>query len=232
MLKEVAEVEAEVADLPPEATVSEAFHFACERHPKLAEFAGKIVLAHNQRFATPSTRLTAGDEVALLPPVSGGDGFYEERREFDGNWVTLTERPLDEGDMMRKVATAVDGAVALFSGIVRNNSGGRRTRYLEYEAYRGLALDMLEQLGREMLTRHAITRIAMEHRLGRLEIGESSVMIAVASPHRKAAFAACHAAIDKLKATVPIWKKEYFEDGECWVEGQWDESLLSRSQAS
>jgi molybdopterin synthase catalytic subunit len=118
------------------------------------------------------------------------------------------------------------GAVASFAGVVRNHSQGRATRYLEYEAYESMALKTMQRLGCELAARLPIDRIAMVHRLGRLEIGETSVAIVVTAAHRRAALEACGAAIDRLKRTVPVWKKEYFEDGEAWVEGAWDASLL------
>jgi molybdopterin synthase catalytic subunit len=115
-----------------------------------------------------------------------------------------------------------DGAVATFEGVVRNNTNGRRTRWLEYDAYEPLAVKTMAQIGAELAAAYKIGNIGMVHRLGHMLIGETSVAIVVTAPHRKAAFDACREAIDRLKRLVPIWKKEHFEDGEVWVEGEWD----------
>ena len=114
-----------------------------------------------------------------------------------------------------------------FEGVVRNNSGGRETLFLEYESYEQMAVEVMARIGREIAAAHAIGRIGMIHRLGRLEIGEASVLIVVTAPHRKAAFDACREGIDRLKKLAPIWKKEHFADGAVWVEGEWDSSVQS-----
>jgi molybdopterin synthase catalytic subunit len=116
-----------------------------------------------------------------------------------------------------------------FEGIVRNNSKGRETLYLEYECYQEMALPMMSRIGNEVAEKHNIGRIGIIHRLGRLQIGEASVVIVATSPHRKQAFAAAHEAIDRLKREVPIWKKEFFADGAVWAEGEWDQRLSSGS---
>ena len=118
-----------------------------------------------------------------------------------------------------------DGAYVDFEGVVRNNSKGRATRYLDYQCYEAMAIRVMADIGLEIAARHSIGRVAIVHRLGRMEIGEASVSIIVTSPHRRPAFEAALEGIDRLKKTVPIWKKEYFVDGEVWVEGEWDESL-------
>jgi molybdopterin synthase catalytic subunit len=118
--------------------------------------------------------------------------------------------------------------VAVFEGVVRDNTQGRSTLYLEYECYRPMAIRLMAQIGREIAAEHAIGRIAIAHRLGRMDIGEASVVIAVSAPHRGPAFDACRAGIDRLKKLVPIWKKEHFADGAVWVEGEWDSSVLAR----
>ena len=121
-----------------------------------------------------------------------------------------------------------DGAVVVFEGIVRNHSGGRRTLFLDYECYEGMAVRVMAEIGRQIAERHAVSRVILVHRLGRLEIGEASVVVAVASPHRQAAFDAALEGINRLKKEVPIWKKEHFEDGAVWVEGEWDSSIAAR----
>jgi molybdopterin synthase catalytic subunit len=135
------------------------------------------------------------------------------------DFVDLVAEPIRAGEVVAFVKGATDGAVVVFDGIVRNHSKGRATLHLEYEAYRPMALAQMRAIAAEMRRRFAIDRVALVHRLGRLEIGESSVLIAVSAPHRAAAFDACRFAIETLKRTVPIWKKEYFADGEVWVEG-------------
>ncbi|HLE35621.1 MAG TPA: molybdenum cofactor biosynthesis protein MoaE, partial [Candidatus Acidoferrales bacterium] len=128
--------------------------------------------------------------------------------------------PIRTSELVTHVKAPEDGAVVVFDGIVRNHSGGRATNYLEYDAYEPMALAKMREIGAEIHRNFSIHRIAIVHRLGRLEIGETSVLIAVSSPHRRAAFDACRFAIDTLKRTVPIWKKEYFADGAVWAEGE------------
>jgi MoaE-MoaD fusion protein len=132
----------------------------------------------------------------------------------------LVREPIDFAGLVRHVRQAGDGAVVTFDGCVRNHSHGRRTLYLEYEAYESMSLAKIGEICNEIHQKFAINRVAVAHRLGRLEIGETSVFIAVSAPHRPAAFEACRFAIDTLKRTVPIWKKEYFEDGAVWADGE------------
>jgi len=130
----------------------------------------------------------------------------------------LTREPIEVAPLL--ATTARDGALCLFVGVVRNENGGRAVRYLEYEAYEEMALLLLGELEAELLERFPISAVRLVHRLGRLEIGEASVVVAVSSPHRAEAFAACRHGIDTLKARVPIWKKEFYEDGSAWIDGQ------------
>jgi len=132
----------------------------------------------------------------------------------------LVHKPIDNGALLRHVRAGQDGAVVSFDGFVRNESHGRRTLHLEYEAYESMALAKMKEIGDQVHERFNIHRVAIAHRLGRLEIGETSVFIAVSAPHRAAAFDACRFAIDALKKTVPIWKKEFFADGAVWAEGE------------
>ena len=193
------------------------------RFPRLREMSGSLLAAVNQEVADPSRVLRDGDEVAFMPPVSGGveDDFYR-----------ITREPIPTHELAHRLKAPEDGAVALFEGIVRNHSRGRETLYLEYEAYEPMAVRKMEEIGREAKEKFAIDRIGMIHRLGRLKIGETSVVIIVTSAHRRAAFEACQFAIDRLKQIVPIWKKEYFADGAVWAGGEgkssFQPSALSR----
>jgi molybdopterin synthase catalytic subunit len=134
--------------------------------------------------------------------------------------VLLVHERIDGNALVDQVRTGGDGAIVTFDGCVRNQSHGRRTLYLEYEAYESMALSKMGEIAAEVHTRFEIDRVAIAHRLGRLEIGESSVFIAISAPHRAAAFEACRFAIDTLKRSVPIWKREYFEDGAVWADGE------------
>jgi len=168
-------------------------------------------LAVNQEVANRARVLKDGDEVAFLPPVSGGS---------NEDYYLLTRSPIPTADLVRQQKASEDGAVVVFEGVVRNNSRGRRTLYLEYEAYEPMAIRKMEEIGAEVRRKFEVDHVGMIHRLGRLEIGETSVAIIVTSAHRRAAFGACQFAIDRLKQIVPIWKKEHFEDGSVWAEGE------------
>ena len=163
-----------------------------------------LLYAVNRRYAAAHTELGGGDEVAVIPPVSGGD-------------FRLTAEPLSLDAVVREVQRDGAGAIASFLGTVRNRSRERNVLYLEYEAYEGMAEETMAELAAELAARHELSAIAIHHRVGRVEIGEPSVAIAVSSPHRAAALAACAEAIDTLKGTVPLWKKEVYEGGEEWI---------------
>ncbi len=180
--------------------------------PELGGLWGSLAVAVNRQYAKAADPLHAGDEVALLPPVSGG---------FDPNErVLLTHEPLDTASAAAALKVGSDGAIVVFDGIVRNNTRGRQTEYLLYEAFEPMALAQMRELAAESCRRFAVRDTLLHHRLGRLEIGETSVLIAVASAHRGAAFDACRWVIDTLKKTVPIWKKEFFVDGAVWADGE------------
>jgi molybdopterin synthase catalytic subunit len=134
--------------------------------------------------------------------------------------IVLVDNTIDADALIRQVRTGADGAIVTFDGCVRNQSHGRRTLYLDYEAYESMALAKMREIAAEARTKFPIDRVAIAHRLGRLDIGETSVFIAVSAPHRAAAFDACRHIIDTLKRSVPIWKKEYFEDGAVWADGE------------
>jgi molybdopterin synthase catalytic subunit len=136
------------------------------------------------------------------------------------DFILLVHARIDANALVDHVRTGADGAIVTFDGCVRNQSHGRRTLYLNYEAYESMALAKMREIAAEVHTKFQIGRVAIAHRLGRLEIGETSVFIAISAPHRAAAFEACRFAIDTLKRSVPIWKKEYFEDGAVWADGE------------
>ena len=183
-----------------------------------------IAVSVNAEYAQSTHVLHEGDEVGLLPPVSGGTSRpaspLDERVEQDEIAVALTREPIDAARLIAEAKQAEDGAVVVFDGIVRNHSRGRRTLHLDYEAYEEMALRQMRELGRQARKRFAMRQVTMIHRLGRLEIGETSVLVIVASAHRSAAFEACRWLIDTLKTTVPIWKKETFVDGAVWAPGE------------
>jgi molybdopterin synthase catalytic subunit/molybdopterin converting factor small subunit len=163
-----------------------------------------LLYAVNREYADRGQELHDGDEVALIPPVSGGA-------------FRVTEEPLSLETVAAEVADERAGAVATFTGTVRRQSRGREVTHLEYEAYAEMAEDVMARLAGDLEARYDLCSIAIHHRVGRLEVGEASVVIAVSAPHRQDALAACKDAIDRLKETVPLWKKEVYEGGEEWV---------------
>ena len=163
-----------------------------------------LLLALNRGYAKKDAALSSGDEVAMIPPVSGGD-------------FRLLETPLSVEDAVSEVRTDEAGAVAAFIGTTRAHSRGRDVLYLEYEAYEGMAELVMADLAAALKARHDLCEVAIHHRIGRVDIGETSVVIAISAPHRAAALTACHEAIDELKVTVPLWKKEIYEGGEEWI---------------
>ncbi len=196
-------------DLEEGARLSDVFERCQANIPGLPQFAGSIALAVNQGYASSDAILKDGDEIALLPPVSGGSPR-----------IAIVRDVIDTQEIVAGIKHPEDGAVAVFEGIVRNQTRGRRTLYLDYEAYEEMAYKQMERLAGEAVSKFPVRDAAIIHRLGRLEIGETSVLIAVASAHRAAAFDACRWLIDTLKRTVPIWKKEHFEDGAVWADGE------------
>lgn len=201
--------------VPPGATAATVVEYLRARRPELAQLLDACRLAVNGRYAEPGHPVSGGDEVALIPPVSGGAA--PERGEGDGRFF-VTDRPLSLDELFRHVARPEHGAVVLFVGITRRFTGGRETRYLEYEAYAEMAAGELARIGAEAEERWPGARLAIGHRVGRVDIGEASVVIAAAAPHRPDAFAAARYAIEELKRRVPIWKKEHYADGTVeWV---------------
>lgn len=216
----------ETLEVPEGARLHTIFDHYAEAFPGFGHMSGSIVIARNQEFANPATAVSENDEIAFLPPVSGGSGRYHLHLEQEnGNFFGLTREKIETAELSTRVLQARDGAVVVFEGVVRDNTKGRATRFLEYECYESMAVRMMAEIGEELQASFAIDRIAMAHRLGRLQIGEASVVIVVSAPHRKPAFEAALEGINRLKRRVPIWKKEYFADGEVWVEGEWDDKL-------
>ncbi len=200
-------------DLPEGATVADLLAQCRACRPAPAAVWSSLAVAVNREYASATHPLSDGDEVALLPPVSGGATPAVSH-------VALTNSPISAAAIAEPLRHDEDGALVVFDGIVRNQTRGRRTLYLFYEAYPEMALARMKQLAVEALQTYPIRDVLIVHRLGRLEIGESSVVIAVTSAHRAAAFDACRWLIDTLKQTVPIWKKEFFEDGAVWAQGE------------
>ena len=221
VLKDIVGQDSQVVDIAASATVADLLS-KCRLIAGMHQRSGfvqasvwdSIAIAVNQTYASHKDRLHEGDEVALLPPVSGGSSYAT------ADIVMLTLESIETQVTIARLKEGEDGAVVVFDGIVRNNTRGRRTLYLNYEAYERMALSEMERLTDEARRRFSIRRIALLHRLGKLEVGETSVLIVVASAHRGAAFDACRWIIDTLKKTVPIWKKEYFTDGAVWADGE------------
>ena len=220
MLKEIAGLEGEPVEVADGTVVGELYATLQQRIPQLQQFRHAVALAVNYEYSGTERRLHEGDEVALIPPVSGGapDAAIPGMQTTDH--AALVRHPIDGAAIARAIQQPEDGAVVVFDGVVRNHTRGRRTLYLDYTAYEPMALQQMEQLAQSALANYAIRDVWVVHRLGRLEIGETSVYIAVASAHRAAAFEACRWIIDTLKKTVPIWKKEFFEDGAVWADGE------------
>jgi len=207
-------------DLPEGASVGDLVERVVGEFPVLAAVLGAARFAVNREYVPFSTGLHDGDEVAIIPPVAGGEGEMqagvptEVERRFQ-----VVDRPIVADEVIRRVEHPGNGAICVFYGVVRDHAlSGRQTSFLEYEAFQGMAEAKMEEIAEEIRRRWGLDRVAMTHRVGRLGIGEPSVVIAVGTPHRKQAFEACEFAIDRLKAEVPIWKKEIGPDGEEWVE--------------
>lgn len=208
-------------DVPAGATVADLLSRLESTYPRMKDYRPVVLTAINEEYVDQRATIREGDEVAIFPPVSGGeiqsDPMIISRR---GELYQITRDTIDAQKISRQMLRGEDGAICVFEGVVRNNSKGKRTLHLVYEAYEPMALKKMEEIGIFVRQAWDIDGIAMIHRLGRMDIGETSVAVIVTSAHRRAAFDACHYAIDKLKKVVPIWKKEFFEDGEVWIEGQ------------
>ena len=222
VLKDLVGRTGELLELPDGAVVREVLSHYLSEVPRMREALASIAVAVNQEYAGAETVLRSDDEVALLPPVSGGSGKA----------ASIVRDAIDTQGVLARIKRGEDGAAVVFEGVVRNQTRGRRTLYLEYEAYEEMALDQMEGLAEQALKQFQVREVALVHRLGRLEIGETSVLIVVGSAHRAAAFDACRWLIDTLKRTVPIWKKEYFEDGAVWADGEAFPEEIPRAQGS
>lgn len=238
LLKDIVGVSEDRIEIEEGARLEALFERYAGQFPRMREMASSVVLACNHQFCERSTIVNDGDEVAFLPPVSGGSpessgAAYTHHIADDGsgNFFALTRAPIETAAIARQLLRGEDGAVVNFEGVVRNNTKGRLTRFLDYECYEPMAVKVMAEIGHEIARTHAIGHIAIVHRLGRMEIGETSVAVIVTAPHRKPAFEAALEGINRLKRQVPIWKKEHFADGEVWVEGEWDESLTQPGQA-
>ena len=205
-------------ELPEGATVADLLaHLSTGSHPAAA--LRGIAVSVNAEYATATHMLNDGDEVGLLPPVSGGSADTSNAIEPPVA-VALTRSRIRAEKIVAKAKRGEDGAVVVFDGIVRDNTRGRKTLYLDYEAYEEMALKQMNELVRQALGKFAVRHVTMVHRLGRIDIGETSVLIVVASAHRAVAFDACRWLIDTLKQSVPIWKRETFVDGAVWAQGE------------
>ena len=192
-------------ELPAEATVGELLEQLVAQYPALEQVARVSRCVINQEYVASATPLHEGDEVVFIPPVSGGDVFE------------VTAEPISAEPLIAEATDEAVGAVVTFLGVARRFSKGKRVRYLEYEAYKEMAEQKLVEIGAALRLKWPVERVAIRHRVGRLEIGETAIVIAVGAAHRGEAFEACRYAIDQIKKTVPVWKKEVWEDGEVWI---------------
>jgi MoaE-MoaD fusion protein len=220
-LKDIVGKPEETLDLAPGASLSDLVAHYGHRFAQFQPLAGSIACALNQEYASGSALLKDGDEVGLLPPVSGGlPAQTETQPKLESPHCAIVQERIAAQQIADALKAPEDGATVVFEGIVRNNTRGRPTLYLDYEAYKPMAINEMEKLAQQALEQFKIRDVRLVHRLGRLEIGETSVLIVVSSAHRGAAFDACRWMIDTLKKTVPIWKKEYFADGAVWADGE------------
>src|ERR1700735_2603297 len=222
-LKDITGLAQEDAEISEGARVEDLFERYGQRFPRLVEFRPSVAMSINQEYAAWRSQLSGGDEVAFLPPVSGGQqapaGESQSTRP-GADIFEIVRSAIRPQEIIEGLKAPGDGALVVFDGFVRNNFKGKPTLYLDYEAYESMAYAKMREIGAEIHAKFPIDGVAIVHRLGRLEIGETSVLTAVTSPHRAAAFGACRYAIDTLKRTVPIWKKEYFAGGAIWADGE------------
>jgi len=221
MLKDLAGRSSDSLELPDGALVRNVLEHYQTHVPRMRDSMASLAVAVNQHYAGAETPLRSNDEVALLPPVSGGSSK-----------ASIARSPIDTAAVLARIKQPEDGAAVVFEGVVRNHTRERKTLYLDYEAYEEMALQQMESLAEQSLKEFKVRDVALVHRLGRLQVGETSVLIAVASAHRAAAFDACRWLIDTLKRSVPIWKKEYFEDGAVWADGEPFPAEIPRAQGS
>jgi molybdopterin synthase catalytic subunit len=229
-LKEIVGLAEDTAELSDGARVEDLFARYGNQYPELARFRPSVAAAVNQEYAEWRAPLKNNDEVAFLPPVSGGEAPVVDAGAAR-DICSIVRTAIHASEVADQVKAPADGAVVVFEGIVRNHSRGKETLYLIYEAYENMALAEMREICKEMRRLYQIDRILMLHRLGRLEIGETSILMAVSSAHRVAAFDASRFAIDTFKRTVPIWKQEYFRDGAVWADGEFPAAQPLRPQS-
>ena len=216
VLKDVVGRPADTIELHEGARAQDVLSYYSLGHAQFAAMIPSLAISVNREYSAVDQVLRDGDEVGLLPPVSGGSA----QDEGVPGEIRLVRDRIDTESIVSRLKNPADGAVVIFDGVVRDNTRGRRTLYLDYEAYEAMALPQMGSLAGQARARFDVRGISIVHRLGRLQIGETSVLIVVASAHRGPAFEACRWIIDTLKKTVPIWKKEYFEDGAVWADGE------------
>jgi molybdopterin synthase catalytic subunit len=207
----VGEPSVVVSVASPSASARSVWDALTASHPRVSGLDGGLRVAVNQAYADWDTPVGPGDVVAFIPPVAGGSGR-------GGVYVRLTTDPLDPREVEALVRTDEDGAVCTFIGVVRNHAEGHPVIDMDYEAYPGMAEAEMERIAHEAVERFGVTAVAAVHRLGRLAVGDASVVVSVSAHHRGAAFDACQHTMDTLKAEVPIWKKEHGPDGSEWVD--------------
>ena len=230
MLKDIVGRVEECATVEDGSNIGRLYEIYAARFPRLADHSSSILFSRNREFVNRSEFLHEGDEVAFLPPVSGGCG-----QSVDGEPSTfcrLTRDPIDTRPLVDELQRSRDGAVIVFEGVVRDHSGGRQTLYLEYESYEPMALEKMNEITAELRRKFPVDGVGIVHRLGRLDIGEASVVIVISSEHRGPAFDACRYAIDRLKKIVPIWKKEFFAGGAVWVDGERNDCGVSNTSSN
>lgn len=220
--REMVGCDQQTFEVPVPATVATVYQEIQAKHPHLSRFGRSLLFAVNQEYADMDSEVREADELAIFPPVSGGTD-----EAYDKDFFEVTTEPINVGEVARRVVLPQCGASVSLDGYARAVTRGheQRTQYLVYEAYAPMALKEMRRLGNEAHARFEIAHIGIVHRTGRLEIGETSVVISISAPHRGSAFAACEWAIRELKRTVPIWKKEVFGNGEEWVEGSFPAEL-------
>ena len=206
----------DICEVPDGATVNTVWERLKQEHPTLVEVESSLAFAVSQEYVDRDHPLHENDELAFIPPVSGGVMTDTDSRIS----CTITQETIRLDDLTTFVADPGAGAMATFVGTTRDTNEGRNVVRLEYECYPGMAEKEMVKIGQEILERWPVKKVAMVHRLGRVDIGEASVAIAVSSGHRHASFEACHYAINQLKEAVPIWKKELYEGGELWIGAQ------------